>query len=73
MRYRVGDEIFIKGKVVNIVTSNPYDPYPSLFYQVNIGETGDIIVSENRITDILKLVKPAQTIDAKEYEKGHFK
>lgn len=73
MKYRVGDEVFIKGRVMNVVTNNPYNPNPFLFYQVDIGETGDIVVSENKIIDITKLVKPTKTIEAREYKQGHFK
>ena len=73
MRYNVGDEAYIKGKVIGVATNNPYDPNPLLFYQVDIGEMGNIMVSESKVVDITKLVKPAHTIDAKEYKEGRFK
>ena len=73
MKYRVGDEVFIKGRVMGVNTTTPYDQHPILFYQVDIGETGMIMVSENKITDITKLVKPTKVIDAKEHQKNHFR
>ena len=73
MKYNIGDEVYIKGKVISIATNNPYDPNPLLFYQIDIGETGNIMVSENKVVDITKLVKLTKTIEAKEYKKGHYR
>ena len=73
MKYNVGDEVYIKGKVVGVATNTPYEPNPLLFYQVDIGETGNIMVSEHKVVDITKLVKPSKTIDAKEYKPGRFR
>lgn len=73
MKYNVGDEVYIKGKVISIATNNPYDPNPLLFYQIDIGETGNIMVSENKVVDITKLVKPAKTIETKKISEGHYR
>ena len=73
MKYSVGDEVYIKGKVIGVGTNNPYDPHPILFYQVDIGETGNIMVSEHRVVDVTKLVKPTNIIDAKEISEGHYR
>lgn len=73
MKYNVGDEVYIKGRVAGVVTDTPYEEHPKFFYQVDIGETGVVVVSENKVANITKLVKPCKTIDAKEYKKGHFR
>ena len=73
MKYKVGDEVFIKGRIISIGTNNPHDEYPNIFYQVDIGEIGAIVISEKKVVDMTKLVKPCKNIDAKEYKKGHFR
>lgn len=73
MKYNVGDEVYIKGRVMNIVTNTPYEEHPKLFYQIDIGETGNVIVAENKVADMTKLVKTKKCIDAKEYKRNHYK
>lgn len=73
MKYNIGDEVYIKGRVMNIVTNTPYEEHPKLFYQIDIGEIGNVVVAENKVVDVTKLVKAGKVFEAKEYKKDHYK